>query len=116
VVKAVGVEFKPTGVSSMHATAKYGDVAYVPGTGPVGKTCDDCCKIVHSRGAKISGRCQAAAALRFTDLTEVGYIVRSTPACKYFVQREEGDRPWAWFKRDRGRVGDAGSGDGAAAD
>lgn len=99
------------GVYNLSDVNKFGDIAYIPGTGPEGAQCAGCAGcafIAHSRGAE-------AARLRNVTLDDVGYIDRGTSACKYFAPRPEGVKPWKVLD-DRRDVGDAGSGGGAGAD
>lgn len=69
--------------------------------------------MVHSRGAKIYGRCKKAAELRNTDLSEISYVDRGTAACKFFEARPEGVKPWEGMPNDSDDVGDPAEGDSA---
>lgn len=73
---------------------KFGDVAYIPGTGPEGKTCKQCQHIAHSSNASKWARCYKVVDMTGRELRTLSLIPLWTPACKYFVQREDKDKPW----------------------
>jgi hypothetical protein len=110
-VKGVSAPIRDSGLYSHTGTAKFGDVAYIPASGPAGKSCDDCVAMRHSRGAKVYGRCLKAAELRRLQLDEIGYIDRATPACKFFAIRPEGMKPWPKREKKNANPSDMGGTD-----
>lgn len=98
------------GIHNGYGVTKFGDVAYLPGSGPVDKHCSGCHFMVHSRGAKTYGKCEKVAIIRRFEngILDVKYIYRGTRACKFFEPRPEGERPWKRYD-DLRDVGDAGS-------
>ncbi len=86
------------GINNLGGNAKLGDYAYFPGTGPEGKSCDECRWMIHSKGAKTYGRCIQAAIIRRLQLDDVHYVDRWAAACKFFGGRMVGVHPWHYYK------------------